>query len=856
MASVLDINTSNDLTNDETISAITTIKNTSSKKVDITLKLPQLQNCCKRDPKGYQSDYDAQIRRLESECHIFYLNGANGNTGNRNSGTSPVSSDLVELIQFAAAVSSSSYKGKESDRIINILTTLLLGPSSSDNATASSTVVGDKTIKSSQILSQLYSSTASNLNKDIRKAAISGLILMRRKGALDPLRLYDVSFRLIVSIQDKRLREYLQKQLILDVANVNKVKKKEGVNIQLQSFLHKIIQASCASGNIEEGSVLDVAPKRAVQILSELYRRKVWTDTRTISILSTAITSSNLTVMATALRFFLNIEEKMDHDIKSSMEEEQASSCQIQNIQHCKKTKKKLRLVEKQKKERAKAQNKKEHGEEAYEYNILHDKGVHASKKLYPAIEMLHDAQSLAEKVLKRLKSSPVKISFVLKLLMMNFVTRLVGNHQLTLLNLYPFLQRYMSGYQRDVTAILAYTVQACHEHVPPEEIYGVLQTILNNFVTERCSEEQMAVGINAIRAICSRVPSILVTDDADNQDAAVHMDIPAFVQDIASYAKHRDKSISTAGRAFVNFIREVYPSLLVSKDRGEVGSALHKHKQMPLKYGQTKVNYGVEGADLLVEYEAKKAARKQAMENELADDEDEEEQEEAYNDVNEENEESDNDDNPEDDDEEAPSLINLDEVNLENVNLNEIDITKLTAEQRNELSQKVSSTRIFSASDFIKMRKLLARQEKLKRDPRAAARLKRLKAQGREDELLLSGSDDDNSDEDISDSDSDSDDEIHIKGAVNPDILRSTLHRKKMNKVERLAKVIAGREQFIRNSRQGGSTNIEKNRKKLFTMTKHSDAAQRKRLRGTMGLSKKKRDVRISDPRKRRRKF
>jgi len=76
------------------------------------------------------------------------------------------------------------------------------------------------------------------------------------------------------------------------------------------------------------------------------------------------------------------------------------------------------------------------------------------------------------------------------------------------------------------------------------------------------------------------------------------------------------------------------------------------------------------------------------------------------------------------------------------------------------------------------------------------------------------------------------------------------------MNKVERLAKVIAGRESFISNARQGGSTNLEKTRKKLFTMTKHSDSARRKRLRGTMGLSKKKRDAKINDPRKRRRKF
>merc|ERR1712232_686438 len=149
----------------------------------------------------------------------------------------------------------------------------------------------------------------------------------------------------------------------------------------------------------------------------------------------------------------------------------------------------------------------------------------------------------------------------------------------------------------------------------------------------------------------------------------------------------------------------------------------------------------------------------------------------------------------------EAPSLVNLDEVNLSKVNLNEIDLTKLTPNQRNELSQKVSSTRIFSTKDFMKMRKLIARQEKLKRDPRAAARLKRLKAQGREDELLLSddeyddddinsNSDNDDDDNNIED-DSDSDDEIHIQGAVHPDILRSTLHRKKMNKVERLAMLL-----------------------------------------------------------------
>ena len=40
---------------------------------DVTLKLPQLQNLCKRDPASYRDDYDRQIRRLRSECSILAL---------------------------------------------------------------------------------------------------------------------------------------------------------------------------------------------------------------------------------------------------------------------------------------------------------------------------------------------------------------------------------------------------------------------------------------------------------------------------------------------------------------------------------------------------------------------------------------------------------------------------------------------------------------------------------------------------------------------------------------------------------------------------------------------------------------
>ena len=70
-------------------------------------------------------------------------------------------------------------------------------------------------------------------------------------------------------------------------------------------------------------------------------------------------------------------------------------------------------------------------------------------------------------------------------------------------------------------------------------------------------------------------------------------------------------------------------------------------------------------------------------------------------------------------------------------------------------LKQKESINRIFTKTGFEKMRKLLEREERIKRDPRAAARLKRRRSQGIDFEEL---SDDD------SGIDSDQEDRIYVK--------------------------------------------------------------------------------------------
>jgi protein SDA1 len=827
-------------------------------KVDVTLKLSQLQNLVKRDPKGYREDYEAQIRRLESECGILTISpvGDTGIAGKASKGSSSGGGKLEELIQFAAATSSSSYKGKESNRIAAIIIGLLVGekPNIEYDENDDEDNTGPKLQKRNNqkkvyenkdlhTMTTMLPSAALQLPRDIRKTCVSALILMRNKGALEPLRVLELFFRLMAVIPDKTLREILYKHMVNDIRNINKKGKRDDkVNRAIQSFLHRVVsthgqEKKQGEGGDEEAAT-DIAAKRATDMVCELYRRQVWTDDRTVAILASAAVSKNTTVASRAMRFFLNIEEKMAADTAEREEDEWDASQKINYHSFSRKTKNRTNHVKRQIKNRNREQRKREGADTDDWIDVRDDEGVDAAKKLYPAIELLRDPQGLAEAVLKRLKNPKASIPYKNKLLMMNFVTRLVGNHELLLLNLYPFLQKYMGGQQRDVTGILAYAVQACHESLPPDEVYGILKTIAHNFVTERCSEEQMAVGINAIRAICARTPSVLSIDDSQSAMETTAFDVEAFVRDIAAFANHRDRSVSIAGKSYQNFIRATHPSLLQGKNRGLKGTALHKANARPMRYGELKVNYGVEGADLLLEYEAKKAAwdrEQERLEVEGGGDSDIEEDEEIEEAMNDEEPVEDDDE----EDEEAPDLIVVDpkESNDEDCKTTDengdeedvLDLSKMTQEERNKLKQEISSTRIFTASDFVKMRKLVEREERARRDPREAARRKRAIAQGREfDELS----------EDDWDSDGDSDDEgVRIKGAVNPDMIMAEAKRKRKSKAERLQKVLAGREKFESNQRAGGSTNTEKERKKNFLMSKSSKRA-RSKGRGKGGLT------------------
>ena len=67
----------------------------------------------------------------------------------------------------------------------------------------------------------------------------------------------------------------------------------------------------------------------------------------------------------------------------------------------------------------------------------------------FAAMQLIDDPQGFAEMLFKKLKEGAV--AFETKMLLMQVLSRIIGMHQLILLNFYPFLQRYIQPNQREV---------------------------------------------------------------------------------------------------------------------------------------------------------------------------------------------------------------------------------------------------------------------------------------------------------------------------------------------------------------------------------------------------------------------
>ncbi|CAG7831059.1 unnamed protein product [Allacma fusca] len=395
---------------------------------------------------------------------------------------------------------------------------------------------------------------SSVMDPDIRLTMCRALILMRNKNLLEPTALLSLFFKML-HCQDKNLRKFLETHLITDIKNLNSKHKNVKVNTVLQNFMFTMVKDS----NLK-------ASKMSLNIMIELYRKNVWNDAKTVNVIASACFSKITKVMVTALQFFLNSESSGNKSDDSDSDDDVPTTKEVMMANRVnKKTRKRGKNLAKVK---TMIKKKKKKGEApAFNFSALH---------------LIHDPQGLAEKLFKLVESMNER--FEVKLMTLDLISRLIGVHQLLLLNFYPFLQRFLQPHQREVTRILQFAAQASHELVPPDAIEGVINCLVNNFITERNSGEVMAVGMNTVREICSRCPLVMSRD---------------LLLDLTQYKKYKDKSVMMAARSLIHLFRDVNPEMLHKKDKGKPTLAtVEKHFK---QYGELASKDYIPGTEALL---------------------------------------------------------------------------------------------------------------------------------------------------------------------------------------------------------------------------------------------------------------
>ncbi|KAG7154659.1 SDA1-like [Homarus americanus] len=254
---------------------------------------------------------------------------------------------------------------------------------------------------------------------------------------------------------DKNLRQFLKQHIVTDIKNINSKGKNMKLNKELLNFMFEMLTSRHA-----------IAAKTSLDVMIQLYNKRVWNDAKTVNILSMACFSKVTKIMVAAIKFFIGRdEEKTDEtDSDSDPEDDQkVLKAARMSMKVNKKTKKKQRKMEKVKSV-VKRNQKKKTTKVNFDFSALH---------------LIHDPQDMADRLYKRLEKMNER--FEVKLMTMDMISRLIGIHHLYIPNFYPLVQRFLFPHQREVTKVMVFAAQAAHAQVPPDDLEPVvprLQTI------------------------------------------------------------------------------------------------------------------------------------------------------------------------------------------------------------------------------------------------------------------------------------------------------------------------------------------------------------------------------------------
>lgn len=521
--------------------------------------LPALQNLLKRQPEAYVEEFSAQWNHYQSLRSIF-------------------ASDLDAGLAIASAgIRINKDQASKFVSLISFVTQL--APS-----------YPEITRDLPDHLSDLLLNHHAALSPDIRASCLRSLILLRNRDVITSEQLLQTLFPLLSVTTSAAVRTSVQATILQDIKNANAKSKNHRLNRVVQGLLFGIVQKGIDASS---GASALPPPKKgqsagktealwAVRLAANLWKKQIWTDSKTVSLLALGCFHPHPRVQSSAVRFFLGDLHSAEDDAEESGSDDDEGP-DVDALMHARKVNKKTRSGDKKMRAAAAVAKKKR---KAKAENALN--GSDKDTGNFAALYLLNDAQNFGEKLFDNLSRGDreKRHTIEIKIRLMQLLSRVMGAHKLCVLSFYSYVVKYLAPHQQHITHILVSLAQSVHDQTPPDVITPVVRKLSDAFVHPGVSSEVVAAGINSIREICKRQPWAM--DET-------------LLEDLISYRKSKDKGVCAASRGLLALYREVNPAMLKKKERGKMGALAVQEGRAAAPFGvdQDEV-HGIQGIDLL----------------------------------------------------------------------------------------------------------------------------------------------------------------------------------------------------------------------------------------------------------------
>lgn len=659
-----------------------------------------------------------------------------------------------------------------------------------------------ETAKFPDEIATILSKNHAELDPELREKIVQCLVMLRNKDVITAEYLIKTLFPLLFAysantvngsgFHSKALRKQIYTALISLLKSCNTGAKNQKLNRTTQALLFNLLDQKDGNG------------LWATKLTRELWRRGIWDDSRTVELMTQACLHPDNKVVISGVKFFLGADKEREAEFEENSDNDEIDTDSLKHkMQVNKKNSKRSKTLEKAMKTLKKKKSAK-----------------HSATYLnFSAIHLLRDPQQFAEEMFENHLSGKNANKFDLdqKIAIMNLISRLVGTHKLTVLGLYSFFLKFLTPKQRNVTQILAACAQATHDLVPPESINMMVRKIADEFISDGVAAEVASAGLNTTREILARNPAGIDED---------------LLQDLTAYKGSKSKAVMMAARSLISLYREIAPEMLTKADRGKVATMglIHNGSKTINQFGVEKdTTTGIPGLELLAKWKLEQGLIGKEgdddwkmPESENEDDIDDVEGE--WKDVN-----SDTELNLSgvDEDEELPKEKNgikkkylkyMKQHKKRKVSRDEDENSDLELSDNEDDSSSTKKSKKQTEEELKKLKEQQALQDTMAHllTPADFAKLKELQTEA--------------GIEQITGHKLRNEDEVESSNLVNAD-------RKKMNKEERIASIMEGREGREKfGSKKGqrdaphSTTNKEKERKKNFVMMIHKKSVQGKR--------------------------